>query len=770
MTLRTLVILGFGGPEGPQEVEPFLDSVLKGVPVPPERRREVASHYEHFEGRSPYNAKALLLRDQLRSLLEIQGRPTRVLAAFRHARPSYAELMAGLAGSAEPPAVFVLSALRSGPSYGKYIEAYTEAARASGIDPLVRELPGYHTHPEFVRMQSELLAAVPGGLRPDDAVVFAAHSIPQRASDESGYARQFEELSAAIAARTGLARHWTAYQSRSGRPQDPWLGPDVLSVLSGLPSGVRRVVLVPVGFLCENIEILYDLDIEARDAALAAGRSYERTRAVMDHPDFARFVAGLYGSSTAVRAVSRDRRPRIAVLGAGISGLSAAYEIARSGIEAVVYEASASPGGSIGSERREGFLLEHGPDSFLSEKPGMLELCRELGIEDQLQGTCAERRRSYVLRGGKLIEIPPGFYLIAPSRLDTFLGTPLFSPLGKIRLLAEALIPARRDDADESVGDFIRRRFGREALDRAGQPLLAGIYTGDPDQLSLLSTMPRFRQLEREHGSVIRGLLRQKQAAARRAQGPRYDLFLTLRDGMATAVACLVRQLPATALRLSSAVSSIRREASGWTVEDIRGGSERYDAVLSALPAYATAALTAPLAPELSRLLESVPYESVATLNIAYDRSAISDPLDGFGFVVPRTERLPLVACSYSSRKYDGRAPEGQALLRAFVGGAFGREAYASEDSKLEREALGALERVLGIGGRPHFTVLKRYPRAMVQYRVGHSGLIASARRLVGDLPGLALAGSAFSGAGIPDGVSDARAQARKLVEYVRSA
>lgn len=772
MSSATLLLLGFGGPEGPTDVEPFLDSVLAGVPIPPERRREVASHYEHFDGRSPYNAKVEKLRQELERELAARGRAVRVSTALRHAKPSYADALSALRGpAAQPPAAFILSALRSVPSYGKYLEAYAAAARAAGIDPAVRELAPFHLHPDFIRMQSEQLSAVPGGISASDAVIFAAHSIPTRLADESGYARQFTEMSAAIASRAGAARHWTAYQSRSGRPQDPWLGPDVLQVARELPPDIRRVIVVPVGFLCENVEILYDLDIELRAAVEASARTYARAATVMDHPSFASLVADLYDAAPAV-SVASTRRPlaRVAVLGAGISGLAAAYELVSAGVEAVVYEAGPSAGGSIGTESRDGFLMEHGPDSFLSEKPGMIDLCKRLGLEADLQGTCAGRRRSYVLRGKRLIEIPPGFYLIAPSRIDTFLFSPLFSPWGKARLLAEALLPARTSDEDESVGDFIRRRFGREALDRAGQPLLAGIYTGDPDQLSLLSTMPRFRKLEKEHGSIIRGLLKGRQAAARSAQGPRYDLFLTLRGGMGRAVARLAGELPAGALRLSNRVTHLSaEEGGGWTVRAAGGPAERYDGVVLALPAYASAELLSGRAPELAGLLADIPYESVATLNLAFDRSAISDSLDGFGFVVPRTERLPLVACSYSSRKFDGRAPEDKVLLRAFVGGAFGREAYAMDPADLERAVLSALSGILGVRSKPLFSVLKRYPRAMVQYRVGHADLIRRVRAQLRTLPGLALTGSALSGAGIPDGVADARSEALRILEHVRA-
>lgn len=771
MSLETLLLLGFGGPEGPAEVESFLDSVLAGVPIPPERRREVAAHYEHFGGRSPYNAKVEKLRRDIEREFAARGRAVRVLSALRHSRPSYAEAVSALRGTAEPPAAFVLSALRSVPSYGKYLDAYAAAARAAGVDPLVRELPAFDRRADFIRMQADQLLAVPGGISSSDAVIFAAHSIPTRLSQESGYAEQFNRLSDAIALSAGLARHWTAYQSRSGRPQDPWLEPDVLQTVRELPAEVKRVVLMPIGFLCENVEILYDLDTEVRAAVEGSGRAYARGAAVMDHPSFAALVADLYVAQPPVSAAPPGRpAPRVAVLGAGIAGLAAAYELRSAGVDTVVYEAGPSAGGSIGTESRDGFLMELGPDSFLSEKSGMIDLCKRLGLEADLQGTCAGRRRSYVLRGKRLIEIPPGFYLIAPSRIDTFVLSPLFSPWGKLRLLAESLVPARSSEEDESVGDFIRRRFGKEALERAGQPLLAGIYTGDPDELSLLSTMPRFRKLEKEHGSVIRGLLKGRQTAARSAQGPRYDLFLTLREGMGQAVARLTAQLPAGALRLSSRVTRLSVDGSGgWFIRAAGAAAERYDAVILALPAYAAAELLSDCATELAGLLSGIPYESVATLNLAFDRQAIADPLEGFGFVVPRTERLPFVACSYSSRKFEGRAPHGKVLLRAFVGGVFGREAYAMDPEDLERRVLSALSGILGIRARPLFTVLTRYPRAMVQYRVGHAGLIRRIRAQLPSLKGLALTGSALSGAGIPDGVSDARTEALRILEYVRA-
>jgi oxygen-dependent protoporphyrinogen oxidase len=455
---------------------------------------------------------------------------------------------------------------------------------------------------------------------------------------------------------------------------------------------------------------------------------------------------------------------RVAVVGAGISGLAFAHrihELAREcgeNVQVVVFEASGRAGGIIETEKREGFLLEKGPDAFLTEKTAALDLSRRLGLDKELMGTSESGRKSFILRGRKLVPVPDGFYLIGPSRLGPFLTSPLFSLSGKLRVIAERWVPAKQNGEEETVGAFVRRRFGREALARAGQPLLAGIYTGDPENLSLESVMPRLAEMERRWGSVTRGL-ENGANKTKEASGPRYGLFATFRNGMQTLTDRLVDRLPQASVRVQTPVEWLSKINGVWRLR-VDGHEEAFDAVCLALPAPAAAKLLDPLAPDTAAKLAAVKLESVATVNFAYRKDDIKRPLEGFGFVVPKTEKSSLVACSFSSRKFAGRAPSGCVLLRAFAGGAFGSSSLGKSDADLVFAAQNELERLLKIRSKPLFYRLSRYPGSMVQYRVGHSALMAAVQRDLESQTGLYLAGAAYRGVGIPDCIAEAEASA----------
>ena len=319
---------------------------------------------------------------------------------------------------------------------------------------------------------------------------------------------------------------------------------------------------------------------------------------------------------------------QIAVIGGGIAGLTAAYRLSelKKG-EISLFEAGSRPGGTIETEARDGFLLEKGPDSFLSEKPSAVQLSKELGLETKLIGTRNENRKSFIVRRGRLIAVPEGFYLISPTQFGPFLSSPLFSALGKIRMGLEVLVPRAGSGGDESIGSFIRRRFGKEALERAGQPMLAGIYTGDPENLSLLATMPRFKELENEYGSVIRGLLagvsRRKQPALAQASGARYSLFLSYREGMETLTKALAGKIGGQSLKLESPLKEliqVSKTDPRWRLNFADGRSGMFDAVCLALPARAAAEVIKNTAPALSEKLNSIAYESVATVHLAFNR------------------------------------------------------------------------------------------------------------------------------------------------------
>jgi protoporphyrinogen/coproporphyrinogen III oxidase len=459
---------------------------------------------------------------------------------------------------------------------------------------------------------------------------------------------------------------------------------------------------------------------------------------------------------------------KVVIVGAGISGLACAHRLAalagarRGAVDLTVLESSRRPGGVIATETRDGFLLEGGPDCFVSDRPWALDLCRRLGLEGEIIGTNPAWRRSFILRKGRTEPVPDGYQLLAPSKLLPFLATSILSPTGKARVACDLFLPRGPECADESLASFVRRRFGTEALERLAQPLLAGIYDADPERLSLRATMPRFLEMERTHRSVILALLRERRAGRTGTgdgvSGARYSLFVTLRNGLQGLVDRLAAALPHGTLRLGAHVSGLERSrqapATGrgdgplWRVSTVAGEAFAADAVVLALPACAAVPLLRGVDDSLAALMSEIPYGSSATVSLAYRREDVPHRLDGFGFVVPRAEGRTLVACTFSSVKFAGRAPAGSALLRAFVGGAAGG---TEGTGLLEQQVRDDLRQALGITAPPMFTRVFIHPRSMAQYEVGHLDRVAAITARLGAQPGLALAGNGLRGVGIPD-------------------
>jgi oxygen-dependent protoporphyrinogen oxidase len=465
---------------------------------------------------------------------------------------------------------------------------------------------------------------------------------------------------------------------------------------------------------------------------------------------------------------------RIVVVGGGIAGLAAAHrlvelsrEVARP-LELTLVEAAGRLGGSIRTERAQGFLLEAGPDSFISEKPWALALAERIGLGPRLRRTDDRFRRTYVVRQGRLEALPDGFLLLAPTRVGPVLRSRVFSWRGKLRLALDLVLPRRRAPGDESLGSFVRRRLGREALERVAQPLVGGIYTADPDHLSLAATMPRFLALEQEHRSLILGLRRTARPTAAGASGARWSLFVTLADGMEELVTALAARLPPGAVRLGAAVGAVAPEADGWRVELTDGRRLAADGVVLAGPAPCMAGVVRKADGWLAGQLAAIPYASSATVALAYPRAAVRHPLDGFGFVVPRTEGRRAMACTFSSVKYPGRAPDGFVLLRVFVGGALQEDLLAGDDAALARLAEDDVAPLLGIVGPPVLSRVWRHPSTMPQYGVGHLDRVAAIETHLETMPGLALAGGAYRGVGIADCVHSGEAAAERLASRLK--
>lgn len=451
---------------------------------------------------------------------------------------------------------------------------------------------------------------------------------------------------------------------------------------------------------------------------------------------------------------------RIVVIGGGITGLAAAHhllELARARsqeVALVLLEARGRLGGTIATQQVDGFTIEAGPDSFLSEKPWARELCDRLGLTDQLVGTDERYRRTSIVSRGCLHPLPDGFQLLAPTRLWPFFTSSLFSWPGKLRMALDLTLPRRRESGDESLGSFVRRRLGEEALERVAQPLVAGIYTADPDRLSLAATMPRFLEAERRHRSLILALWRAARSAGREGRhsgGPRFSLFMTCREGMEVLVRALADRLPPESVRLKQSVRQILHQGETYAVSCEDGTVISGDAVIVATEAHRAAAMLEPLDPELAGMLGTIPYASSATVSLGYRRAEIEHPLDGFGFVVPASEGTRLLACTFSSVKYPRRAPEGYALLRAFVGGALGVRNLEDDDKALVDAVERDLRPLIGLRGRPVLTRVYRHDRAMPQYEVGHLEKVSAIEARVRSFQGLALAGGAYRGVGIAD-------------------
>jgi oxygen-dependent protoporphyrinogen oxidase len=465
--------------------------------------------------------------------------------------------------------------------------------------------------------------------------------------------------------------------------------------------------------------------------------------------------------------------PRIAIIGGGISGLAAAHRL----IELLpraklsLFEASNRLGGVLETIERDGFLIERSADNFLTAPPAALELCRRLGMENDLVPTDESRRRAFVVRNGKLLPIPEGFFLMSPRKLLPVLRSPLLSLWGKLRLLAEPLVPRgpmalskENPPPDESVASFARRRLGREIFERLVQPLVAGIYTADPEKLSMAATMPQFAEFERRYSSLLHATL-QRAATDHSTSGARYGLFLAPKHGMQSLVAKLVSRLPHDAIYLHTNVTRVDRRDRQWHLAF--NPQSAYDALIIAVPAYAAAKLLETANAALVAELATIEYAGCAVVSLGFHRSQIGHALDGFGFVVPQTENLKIIAGSFASLKYPGRAPESDVLIRVFIGGALQPELVNLPDADLRRIALDELAQLLQITGTPITMDIARWPRSMPQYHVGHLERVARIDQLTAAYPTLALAGNAYCGVGIPQCIASAEAAAEQIANGI---
>ncbi len=439
------------------------------------------------------------------------------------------------------------------------------------------------------------------------------------------------------------------------------------------------------------------------------------------------------------------------VVGAGISGLSAAYALRAAAAEVLVCDARPRVGGVMETTQLDGCLVEGGPDSYLAQKPWATALIRKLGLEGQLIGSNDDRRKTFIVRRGRLVPMPDGLLMMVPTKVLPMVGTRLLSWPTKLRMGMELLRrkPTGQREADVSVADFFRDHYGQEAVDYLAEPLLAGVYGGDPERMSAASVLGRFVDLERMHGSLSLGVLRERKAAS--AKHPSAPIFRSLRDGMHSFASALAEAIGPHRLLLGSEVIGVEPQRGGFQVTFAQQPPIQASQVILALPAYASAALLRPLNAQSAALLERIPYNSSATVALTYGMEQFRHPPEGFGFLVPQRERQTMVAATYVQNKFPHRTPEGKVLLRCFVGKAAGENPELQDDQRLVRAVLADLRRLIGLNAEPRQQAVFRWPRAMAQYEVGHGALVKEIRHQMASFPGLHLAGNAFEGIGIPD-------------------
>ena len=459
---------------------------------------------------------------------------------------------------------------------------------------------------------------------------------------------------------------------------------------------------------------------------------------------------------------------RIAIIGGGISGLSAAFTLEqrrRAGVplQYVLYESSSCLGGVISTEYVDGCAVEAGPDSFLTEKPWAADLCRELGLEGQLISSNDAERKTYILLKCRLVPIPDGLMFMVPTRILPVVFSSLFSPLTKFRMAREWFHSPGRSSKDESVARFVERHYGSELVERLADPLLSGVYGGDSSQLSVRAVLPRFAQMEASHGSLGRAMLAGRKKIVHASSGSPRPLFTSLKDGMQQMTNALAARLCASSICLSTTVQQLRFKEDGWMVS-AAGARELFDSLIIATPAHTAAAILQSVSTDLANELRGIPYISSVTATLGYGHSVQSSLPPGFGFLVPRSEGRRLLAATFVHNKFPHRAPEDRALIRCFFGGSRDEEILQLHEDEILRIAREELRQILGISAEPLFTRIYKWKAAMAQYTVGHLERLDRIDRLRQQLPGLALAGNAYRGIGVPDCVHSGKQAAEQAL------
>lgn len=458
---------------------------------------------------------------------------------------------------------------------------------------------------------------------------------------------------------------------------------------------------------------------------------------------------------------------RVAVIGGGISGLSAALSLEeqrRAGvIEYTLYESAAHLGGVLRTDHIQGCIVEAGPDSFISEKPWATDLCRTVGLGTQLIGSNDADRITYILVRGRLIPMPDGLMFMVPTKVLPTGVSPLFSWATKLRMAKEFFHPPHALDGDESVASLVKRHYGSEMVDRLADPLLSGVYGGEAANLSVRAVLPRFAEMERAHGSLGRAMLaaRKKMRSAVKKKSP--PLFTSVKDGMQQLVDAIIPRLDAASLKTNTAVHSMEAESGGWKISS-GAGPAHYNAVILALPAHAAAQLLSKCSPDLAAELSAIQYSSSITVGLGYDQTVRQSLPPGFGFLVPRSEGKHLLAATFVHNKFPHRAPEDRALLRCFFAASSAENIWPLSDDAIVALVRNELQKILRVSALPLFARVYRWKSAMAQYGVGHLERLERIERFRQSIPGLALAGNGYRGIGVPDCVRSGQEAAKQVL------
>ena len=468
---------------------------------------------------------------------------------------------------------------------------------------------------------------------------------------------------------------------------------------------------------------------------------------------------------------------RIAIIGGGVSGLSAAYSLEKqkkkgAELSYVLFEAGSRLGGVIATERVDDFLIEAGPDSFLTEKPWATDLCRELGLGDQLIASNDAERKTYILLNDRLVPLPDGLMFMVPTNFSAAFFSSLFSWQTKLRFLREWLYRPTPDLPESTASEFIQRHYGREMVERVADPLLAGVYGGSADELSASSVLGRFAEIEAKQGSLGRAMVaarklqslsaEQGSAGQPRAAVPTRSLFTSLKNGMHAIIDALAAQIPESDRRAGTQVEAVNPEFGKWLVAS-GGRTQEFDGAIIATPAYVAADLLRNRIPQISAELEQIRYSSSIMVALAYDEKTRASLPAGFGFLGPRSEGKRMLACTFVHNKFSGRAPEDRGLIRCFLGGSRDEQILQMPDADITSIVRRELQEILGIAAEPDLLRIFKWPHAMAQYTVGHKTRVECIRKIASSAPGLALAGNAYGGIGVPDCIRSGSEAATKL-------